>query len=305
MSGCVRCGTGASAVALVAMVVTGCAESSSLPGLGLDLQLRVSEAQLQRGPQGVDAGGPEVSQLLRQQPEVVRGEGTVKLGGRLGAGGVALHMGAVGDDDHWVLLPKGFDFVVSDELLWDAQLQFSPAIQGDRLDVWLQAADADGRLGPATLTDFAISPLVPAAQLLVSLGWDAPVDLDLHVQTPDGLVVGAKNQSTLQPAAGEVLPPDAWMDAGVFAFDSNQQCRLDLRNVETVAWAGEPVSGTYRVYAHLYAPCGQAVVNFTSTVALAGQPIAEASSTQYEFDSRIHPRDGEAPGLLILEFEVP
>ena len=32
----------------------------------------------------------------------------------------------------------------------------------------------------------AIQPDVPPAQLLVSLGWDAPVDLDLHVELPDG-----------------------------------------------------------------------------------------------------------------------
>ncbi len=292
-------------MAVATLVLAACTEPGSLPGLGLDLQLRIADAQLLRGELASDQGGPAVTQLLRPQPQVARGEGTVELAGRLGPGGVALHIQAVGDPDHWIVAPKGLDFVVADELLWDTQLQFSPAIEVDRLPVRLQATDEHGRPGPVLETSFVILPDLPPARLLVSLGWDAPVDLDLHVETPNGIVVGAKNPTTLQPTAGQVLPPQAWMDAGLFAFDSNQQCRLDLQNRETVAWVGEPPAGTYRVYAHLFSPCDQEAVHLGVMVQHDGRPIAEASATQYAFDSRVHPADGEAPGLLVIEFEVP
>lgn len=287
------------------LLIASCDPPESRAGLGLDLQLRVAEAQLHRGTLSPAEDGPAVTQVLRPQPQVRRGEGTVVLRGRLGPSGVALHLHAIGDRDHWVVAPRGFDFVVTDELLFDAQLQFSPAIARDRVDVQLQAADADGRLGPITTTHFDVLPDVPPAQLVVTLGWDAPVDLDLHVENPDGSVVGAKDPTTLTPSAGEVLPPEAWTDAGVFEFDSNQGCRLDLRNRETVSWVGTPPPGTYRVYAHLFSACDREVVNFSAVVQHDGRAVAEASSTQYAFDAREHPADDAAPGLLLLEFDVP
>lgn len=291
--------------AMFGLLAMSCTPPESVPGLGLDLALRVHGGQLRDGGLPPDEGGPAVSQVMRPQPEVARGEGTVILSGRLGPDGVALHLHAKGDRAHWVLLPKGFDFVVTDELLWDAELGFSHAIVGDRLVVELQAADEDGRRGPIREVEFEIADDVPPAQLLVSLGWDAPVDLDLHVELPDGTIVGAKSPTSLMPAPGQVLPADAWMDAAVFPFDANQQCHLDLRNREDVVWASAPDPGTYRVYAHLFSACEADAVGFEATVQLGGRTIAEAEGRQYAFDAREHPVDGEAPGLLIAEFEVP
>ncbi|MBL4688231.1 MAG: hypothetical protein JKY37_26830 [Nannocystaceae bacterium] len=283
--------------------VVGCEASASRFGPGLDLQLRVTDAQLQRGVLARDEGGPTVSQVIRPQPQVRRGEATVNLSGRLGAGGVVLNIAARGDVDHWQIAGKGFDFVVSDELLWGAQLQFSHSITANSVPVLLQAVDEDGRAGPVEETSFAIIADTPPSQLLVSLGWDSPVDLDLHVQLPDGTVVGAKNVNAFEPPDGQVPAVDAWMAGGFIDFDSNQECRLDLRNRENVVWLQAPPTGTYRVYAHLFAPCDQPVVN-ASVVVQRGESVEqEVFATLYEFDSREHPSDG-APGLLMLEFDV-
>lgn len=283
---------------------TGCEAAPSQFGPGLDLQVRVAGAQLQQGPLGPDEGGPTVSQVLRPQSTVHRGEAAVELDGRLGAGGVALHVQAVGDEDHWIAAPKGFDFVIADELLWDAQLEFSHAIIRDRVTLRLQATDASGRGGPVREVDFGVLPDVPPSALLVSLGWDGPVDLDLHVELPDGTVVGAKNTSSYEPPAGGPIDPDAWMLGAYHDFDSNQQCRLDLRNRENVVWPMPPTPGIYRVYAQLFSPCDRAAVNFQAMVQRADDVTDVVGGTLHAFDSREHPADGEAPGLLVLEFEV-
>ena len=267
--------------------------------------VRVSEGQLQSGGLGEDRGGPDVSQVLRPQAAVVRGDGTVELGGRLGPGGVALHIQAVGDPDHWVLGAKGFDFVVQDELQFSARLEFSHAITDEEVRVQLQAADENGRLGPIEEASFIMADSVPPAILLVSLAWDAPVDLDLHVRDADGVVVGAKNINSYEPIPG-TIDPDAWRQGGFLDFDSNQHCELDLRNRENVVWLeGDPPAGRYQVYAHLFSSCGQASVNMTTTAHLGGELVSEGGATQYDFDSRVHPSGDEAPGLLLMEFDVP
>ncbi|MCH9683461.1 MAG: hypothetical protein K0V04_18635 [Deltaproteobacteria bacterium] len=293
------------AAVLAGVAGVGCEAAPSRLGPGLDLQLRVSGAQLVEGGLADDQGGPVVSQVVRPQAEVRRGEASVALGGRLGPGGIALHVQAVGDADHWIVAPKGFDFVVTNELLWDASLELSHSICCDRLPVRLQAVDGQGRHGPVTETSFVVLPDVPPARQLISLGWDAAVDLDLHVELPDGTVVGPKNINGYEPPMVPDPTDETWMEGPYFEYDSNQQCRLDLRNRENVVWPVEPVAGRYRVYAQLFSACGQAAVNFTAMVQQGQEVTAEAGGTLFEFDARQHPADGEAPGLFVLEFEVP
>lgn len=289
-----------------ALTATGCEPSSSLFGPGLDMQVRVHDAQLARGEVSDDQGGPIVSQVSRPQPEVARGEGTVILKGRLGPGGVAVHLQAEGDDGRWIIPAKGYDFVIDDELQWSAELEFSYAIQVDELPVRLQASDADGVLGPVTETRFFLSPDVPPARLLVSLGWDAPVDVDLHVVDPSGVTIGAKNINSYEPPPGQVPPPDEWMQGGYLDYDSNQQCQLDLRNRENILWLyADPPPGRYQVYAHLYSACGQSAVNIVGTVQQDGELVTTGNTTLYDFDARVHPAEGETPGLLLLEFDIP
>ena len=126
------------ALALLLTTASSCEESLSSFGPGLHLQLRLPEGQLQRGELRAQSGGPEVSQVLRPQAQVVRGDSGVILRGRLAPGGVALHVQAMGDSDHWVLPAKGFDFVVNDELQFLAKLEFSHAISTDELAPSLQ-----------------------------------------------------------------------------------------------------------------------------------------------------------------------
>ena len=101
-------------------------------------------------------------------------------------------------------------------------------------------------------------------------------------------------------------PPDAWMDGGFLDYDSNQHCELDLRNRENVLFlAAAPPPGRYRVYANLFSGCGQPAVNAVAAVVLDGAQIGRGGATLYEIDAREQPGIGDAPGLLVLELEIP
>ncbi len=306
-------------IALCVLGLLGCESATSLFGPGLDQQVRVRGGQLVKGPI-VDPActpetsaecGPAVTAVSRNQASVTRGDGTVIVTGRLGPGGTALHVWAEGDSNHWVDLPSSFDALEPDELTYLIELEFSFAIQGEALKVHLQAADEDGRLGPVSVSEFTILPDVPPAKLLVSLGWDAPADLDLHVELPDGTIVGAKNINSNVPSGN---PGDlSWMYGGYLDYDSNQECRIDSVQRENVVWldrtgspnAVPPPSGHYKVYANLFGTCGVSSVNFEAVAQLDGEVIQRGASTLYEFDSRLLPAADEAPGLLLMEFEVP
>ncbi len=287
------------------LVVDGCVETEAATGLGLNLRVRARDAQLMEGRLGVDEGGPLVSQVIRPQIRVQRGEGTVVLKGLLGHGGVALHLQAEGDPRHWLVSPMGYDFVQEDELQWNTRLEFSHAIEDAEITLLMQAADKNGRLGPVERALFEISSEIPAAGALVSLAWDMPVDYDLHVEFPDGTVVGSKNRNSHEPRLGE--DPNLWRQGAWLDFDSNRGCLLDLRNRENVVWtASAPETGLYKVYVHLHSACGASMANFEVNARIGQEELLWVGGTLYEFDARRHSAgSSNAPGVLVGEFSVP
>ncbi len=295
------------ALGLAAVLAAGClGEDFAVFDPGLHLKLRVQGGQVVRGDIPKDEGGPAVTDLQRQEPEVQRGDAGVAFSGRLGPGGTAIRIQRRGDRDHWIIRADTPDDVARDELLWSAPLEFSYDIQESEVIVLTQAVDEKGRGGPIRETSFTVLPDPPASKLSIALGWDAAVDLDLHVLTPSGVVVGAKNINSYEPPPpGSVDPPDAWMSGGWLELDSNMHCVLDRRQVERVIWTtGDPPLGTYRVYADLFSPCDEHAVSFVTVVHRNGEVIEGAGASLYAFDARVHPTSGEAPGLLLLEFEV-
>lgn len=293
---------------VVALALTGCQTDAQDPSPGLHLLFRVAGAQYMRGPlMPADPEGPMVSIIRKQQGIVRRGEADVTLQGRLGPGGWAIHLQLEGDPDHWSKPADVFDFAFPDELLWRTQLEFSSAIPtGTTTTILAQAVDREGRGGPVRRTRFILAEEPPPSLLSVSLGWDAPVDLDLHVVTPDGIDINPKNiNSFIPPPPGTSTVTDAWRQGGLHDFDSNQECVFDGRQVERVRYIdGPPPPGTYRVYAQLFSACGQESVRFRAVVHRNGVAAEQAQSSLFVFDAREHPVPGEAPGLLLLEFEI-
>ena len=295
-------------MAAVSTVGAACAQDAQDPSPGLHLLFRVVDAQFMRDSLvPPDPEGPVVPIIRQQQSLVRRGEADVTLQGRLGPGGWSVHMQLEGDPDHWAKPAGVFDFAFPDQLLWRAQLEFSSAIPtGTTATVLTQAVDRDGRGGPIRRTVFALAEEPPPSFLSVSLGWDAPVDLDLHVVTPDGIDIHPKNiNSFIPPPPGTSTVTDVWRQGGRHDFDSNQECVFDGRQVERVLYVeAPPPPGRFRVYAQLFSACGHESVRFRAVVHQGGAVVGQAQSALFAFDAREHPGPGEAPGLLLLEFDV-
>ncbi len=82
-------------------------------------------------------------------------------------------------------------------------LASSPLLQPNRrmatstLPLSVRAVDPAGNFGSATIQPLIMDPQGVDGTLVVSLDWDAPVDLDLHVQVP------ADNDAGLRDCLGQ------------------------------------------------------------------------------------------------------
>jgi hypothetical protein len=282
-------------------------EEAALQDPGLHLGVRVQGGQLVRGPLPNEAGGPAVTAIERNEPIVARGEGDVGLKGRLEPGGIAVHVQLEGDPDHWVRPAGAFNDVDPDQLDWSVSLEFSPLIPdtSTTVKVLVQGTNEAGTPGPISSTIFQLEPDPPPSKLTFALYWDRPVDLDLHVVTPEGVDLNPKNINSFVPNPAGLDPPDAWRNGALFDFDSNQECRIDGRQIERVTFARvDPTPGTYKVFANLFSACGQDVVNFQVQIFRNAERQRMIFGSLYEFDARVQPKENEAPGLFVTEFQV-
>ncbi len=85
----------------------------------------------------------------------------------------------------------------------------------------------------------------------VSVTWDTPSDVDLHVIEPGGRRIYW---------ADKVSPTGGTLD-----LDSNASCTIDNVNNENIRWASAP-SGTYTVALDYYADCGAGPTRYVVTV---------------------------------------
>jgi Fibronectin type III domain len=91
-----------------------------------------------------------------------------------------------------------------------------------------------------------------AGDVQVSVSWDAPSDVDLHVVEPNGTDIYYGNPSS---ATG-----------GQLDVDSNAACSIDGRQIENVRWAGQAPSGTFTVRVDYWDSCGVPLTNYLVTV---------------------------------------
>lgn len=101
----------------------------------------------------------------------------------------------------------------------------------------------------------------------VSVSWDTPSDVDLHVIDPSGEEIYFANPES---ATG-----------GELDLDSNPACSIDGVNNENITWddADNPASGTYTVLVHYWSPCSQGTTNYIVTVRVEGEPTRTFAGT--------------------------
>jgi hypothetical protein len=223
---------------------------------------------------------------------------------------------------YWVVPMGNPDPLFPGELSFSAVTDFNPNIPAGKHPLRVVAMDGSGHAGAQSEQIFCIAsrlPNVPGATFLddvtacyptqnpaeavFSLTWDADVDLDLHVVTPDGRDVNPKHP-LVNPVDAGVQPPsnDARIDR-----DSLARCVPDGLRQEDLAFPKRPASGdTFEIHANLFNACGKPSVNFTLTVyEPEGTPGQDRHLVQtFTRSGRLTSldADGDAPGLFVVDY---
>jgi hypothetical protein len=159
-----------------------------------------------------------------------------------------------------------------------------------------------------TIPGNACDPQREPPAVVVSLAWDAAVDLDLKVVTPTGKLVDPKHPNTADPVDGKVDLDQPGI--GIIDRDSNGDCRIDDKNRENLVFETTPPPGRYAIYADLYEACGKSSVRFDVSV-VAGVPGAEEGTfkqvTTFEQGGVLNAAQadgGSKLGLFVTELVV-
>lgn len=144
----------------------------------------------------------------------------------------------------------------------DIRIQVTIAQQADRVattfDCIYALVDASGRVGAPASAAVRIVP-VGTGDIQISVSWDAPTDVDLHVVEPSGEEI--------------YYGDDVASSGGELDLDSNASCRIDGVNNENVTWpSGRAPRGRYIVRVDYWSSCGQPATNYVVTIQRGGAP---------------------------------
>jgi hypothetical protein len=301
---------------------------------GLEQPIRVQDAQFREGELpglppltaddvigGVKPTDPHISGVNLPNALIRLGESSRSISGSASddATAVAVRLDDAGSG-YW-LIPTGNVDALSPGLVeWRLRASFGRNVTPGLHQLLFAAIDAQGRSGTRGAVNVCVTPEVPdngnscdpkvsPPALVISLDWDAPVDLDLRVITPSGKVVDSKHPSTaLEDEDGDYDP--SLPGTGTFDFDGFAHCIDGGKRGENLVFQVTPEPGTYLIYADLYDACGEAGVHFNASlhVAAAGtEPdtfaVRETFRQAGQFQA-VHATGGERLGMFVTSFKV-
>ncbi len=311
--------------ALLALIAILACDKGLTRTLGLDEPIRVHGAQFIAGPlpgspPDAGSGGAKITAFSVADPTVLPGQANKAINGRTSTEAVSVALRFVDLGTGFWVLPVGTeDTQFPGEYTWQATSDFNPlaARSPGNHPVRVVAIDANGNAGDAQEFTLCLAPWIPdngstcnttktPPALVISLAWDAPVDIDLGVIGPDGKLTNAKSPSTIAPDAG-VLDPTA----GVIDRDSLSSCVEDSLRQEDLVFQQAPPSGTvFDVYANLFDACGQRGASFVATaytfsngLPVAGQ-TAKGVFTSYDANGGVVAGSAVA-GTYLFSFTFP
>jgi hypothetical protein len=210
---------------------------------------------------------------------------------------------------YWLVPVGAPDPAAGGAMSWGFTADFGRGIPPGPHDLLFAAVDGSGTSGTQYVQYFCVDTPVPdngnactpkkaPPAAVLSLTWDAPVDLDLIVQTPSGVTVGGKHG-----AGGP--------HQGVLDHDSNRNCVIDGADREDIVWQAAPEPGNYLVWADLFGACGKPAVTFSVSLWLAepGGPdggqrlVAEPPLANGELTAA-QANGGSGPGLFVGQFQI-
>jgi hypothetical protein len=212
---------------------------------------------------------------------------------------------------YWVVPVGAPDPADQGLLSWQLVADFAQDLPVGPASLVFSAIDASGSSGTRDVLGVCIDTPVPdnlnacahgraPPAAVISIDWDAPVELDVVVETPSGAMVGGKNFTTGGTSAG----------SGVLDHHSNQNCVIDNIDRNDIVWQSDPPQGTYLVWVDLVRACGQPAVNFNVTLWLAeAQPdgtqrLVQQPALAHGLLTASQANGGASPGLFVGNFEL-
>lgn len=270
---------------------------------GLDQPLRVHGAQFVRealpGTPATSGGSerprePTTTSALTEVAFLRERSSSIRFSGLATSGAVAIAVRFAQLGDGYWLVPTGApDPQADNRASWSFVADLGTSLPAGRHTLLVVAIDEDGRAGTQASSNLCIRSAIPdngnacaaaiePPALVISLGWDTPVDLDLKVRTPDGTIIDAKRPSS-GPVDEQGAIDSASPGAGNLELDSNRDCAIDGRQRESVVFQSLPAAGTYTIYANLQRACGQEAVSYVATYHVATRVGDGKFSTRFEY----------------------
>jgi hypothetical protein len=254
-------------------------------------------------PQG-SASGPSVDQVSLVNNNIWAGLENDPIGGAMGPTATAAAIGLQNDVGYWVVVAGPPDVATPTDPSFSANAVFSQGIILGSYTLVVRAVDQSGSFGPPSTQILVAeaSPLNPAAtgDLVVTLTWDTESNLNLHVIDPNGTDIYWGNQSSQPPFSFNQSDAGSY---GYIDYDSNGNCVIDGLRTEDAIWPDPPPSGQYTVRVDAPSLCGQPIANWTVSVVLEDEQIAQARGVALDADTM--GSHGVGSGVLALQFAVP
>jgi hypothetical protein len=265
-------------------------------------------------PAGDAAGGPPTLTVFQPPAFVLPGQSSATISGQTSLSGYAVGIKLDVGTGYWVF-PVGTPDLVTNNPAFQVFGDFSQDIVAGEHDMSAVAFDQNGDPGPQRIVPICIESRVPDGfnsclpkdappNAVISLTWDTPVDLDLQVLTPSGLLVDSKHPLITEPNDAGVLPRK--IDG--IDRDSNPACNIDGINTEDLVWNATVPHGSYGIYVNLFSACGQQVVHFqVSVYSAVNNRGTTGSHLQRFYDGggvipAIDANGGTARGLYVTQF---
>jgi hypothetical protein len=278
----------------------GCAGEESESGL--DEPLRVTDAVFKTGKlpgkpaaateDATDATTRLTVTSVETSSSVLRPGQTKKtLNGRATDDGyaIALRFADLGSG-YWVKPLQEPDTAYPGQLSWRASLELAGDLPIGNQRLLFVVIDERGQAGVQQSFDVCVvprfdtslnacDPSQPPPAAIISLTWDVPSDLDLIVKTPSGKLVDARHPSTRTEGETDST------NAGVLYTAHSSGCADNVQREDLIWRDAEPESGTYLIYANLFAACGTSTTHFAVSAYLRSSDDAAQS---YELE-RVEP----------------
>ncbi len=314
----------AAAIALA----SGCSSETSPLALGEPIVVRSASFKAGSLPGVLPASGSDAGPPPGSRVTVVDSVNNVLHAGQSGKAlsgrttDDALSIGARFGDlgtGFWIVPTGAPDPTNPGELTWAFTYDIARDAPPGLHPLLLAAIDSNSNAGEETRLDTCITrpipdnlnacdPTIVPPFAVLSLSWDADVDLDLVVVAPDGRVIDPKHPTTAEGVDGGAPVPNPAKD-GVLDRDSNAGCTIDATRRESLVWQARPGDGDYLVYANLFSACGQQAVRFTATLSFAEATGADTwtLTDKLSASGELLANDangGAAIGLYITDFSI-